>query len=216
MLTGIYCTTTGLNAMTQRMNTISNNVANVNTQGFKQEKISFKPFLQEINGTQPAGKYVDFSTGGQKQTGRELDFAINGDAFFIVKTDQGDRYIRNGSFNCDSFGYLQDKNGNRIKGVSGDVKMEEGKPDQKFALADIKNKASLVLQADGFMASDQTEISPVDYEVSQGRLETSNVDLVYNLSEMMATSRNYAINTRMLMSLDEMMKKAANDIGVIK
>ena len=66
------------------------------------------------------------------------------------------------------------------------------------------------------MASDQTEISPVDYEVSQGRLETSNVDLVYNLSEMMATSRNYAINTKMLMSLDEMMKKAANDIGVIK
>jgi hypothetical protein len=62
------------------MNTISDNVANVNTEGFKQEKISFKPFLNEINGTVSAGKYVDFSAGNQKETGRAYDFAINGDA----------------------------------------------------------------------------------------------------------------------------------------
>ncbi len=216
MLTGIYCSTTGLNTMARKLNTLSNNIANVNTEGFKQEKVSFKPFLREINGAQPSQKAVDFSTGEQKETGRGLDFAINGEAFFTVTTDQGDRYIRNGSFNCDSFGYLQDKNGNRIKGVTGEVKMVEGKPDQQFALVEIENKQSLVLQADGFMASEQNRITPVDYEVSQGRLETSNVDLVYNVTEMIATSRNYAINTKMLMSQDEMMRKAANDIGMIK
>lgn len=216
MLTGIYCSTTGLNAMTQKMNTISDNVANVNTEGFKQEKVAFKPFLNEINGAVSAGKYVDFSAGGQKETGRAYDFAINGDAFFTVKTDQGDRYIRNGSFNCDASGYLTDRNGNRISGVSGDVKMVDGKPDQKFALAAVTNKETLVRQGEGFMAAAQTEISPADYEVKQGRLETSNVDLIYNVSEMIVTSRNYALNTRMLMSMDEMMKKAANDIGTIK
>lgn len=216
MLTGIYCSTTGLNAMTQKMNTISDNVANVNTEGFKQEKIAFKPFLNEINGAVSAGKYVDYSTGGQKETGRIYDFAINGDAFYTVKTDQGDRYIRNGSFNCDASGYLTDKNGNRIAGVSGDIKMVDGKPDQKFALAGVNNKETLVRQADGFMASAQTEVSQADYEVSQGRLETSNVDLIYNLSEMIVTSRNYSLNSRMLMSMDEIMKKAANDIGAIK
>ncbi len=216
MLTGIYCSTTGLNAMTQKMNTISDNIANVNTEGFKQEKIAFKPFLNEINGAVSAGKSIDYSAGGQKETGRIYDFAINGDAFFTVKTDQGDRYIRNGSFNCDSSGYLTDKTGNRIAGVSGEVKMVDGTPDQKFALAAVKNKETLVRQGEGFTTSVQNEISPADYEVKQGRLETSNVDLIYNLSEMIVTSRNYSLNTKMLMSMDEMMKRAANDIGSIK
>jgi len=216
LLTGIYCSTTGLNAMTQKMNTISDNIANVNTEGFKQEKIAFKPFLNEINGAVSAGKSIDYSAGGQKETGRIYDFAINGDAFFTVKTEQGDRYIRNGSFNCDSSGYLTDKTGNRIAGVSGEVKMVDGTPDQKFALAAVKNKETLVRQGEGFTTSVQTEISPADYEVKQGRLETSNVDLIYNLSEMIVTSRNYSLNTKMLMSMDEMMKRAANDIGSIK
>jgi flagellar basal body rod protein FlgG len=198
------------------MNTISDNIANVNTEGFKQEKIAFKPFLNEINGAVTAGKYVDFSAGNQKETGRAYDFAINGDAFFTVKTDQGDRYIRNGSFNCDASGYLTDKSGNRIAGVSGDVKMVDGKPDQKFAMVAVNNKETLVRQGEGFIASAQTEISSADYEVNQGRLENSNVDLIYNVSEMIVTSRNYSLNTRMLMSMDDLMKKAANDIGTIK
>jgi flagellar hook-basal body protein len=205
-----------MNAMSQKIDTLSNNVANVNTEGFKQEKISFKPFLNEFNGVVSAGNYVDYSAGNQKVTGGEYDFFINGDAFFTVKTDQGDRYIKNGSFSCDASGYLTDKNGNRVAGVSGDIKMVDGKPDQKFALADVKNKETFVRGTGGFMASDQTEISPADYEVTQGSLETSNVDLIYNLSEMIVTSRNYTLNSRMLMSMDDIMKKEANDIGAIK
>jgi len=216
MLTGIYCSNTGLNAMAQKMNTISNNLANVNTEGYKQEKISFKPFLKKTNGVVPAGTAADFSTGSPKETGREYDFAINGDAFFVVQTEQGDRYIRNGSFSCDASGYLTDKNGNRIAGVSGSIKMVDGKPDQKFSLVTIQDKEHLVRQADGFMATDQAEVSPADYEVSQGKLENSNVDLINNLSEMIITSRNYAFNGKILMSQDEMLTRAANDIGSLK
>lgn len=216
MLTGIYCSTTGLNALAQKMDTISNNIANVNTEGFKQQKVSFKPFLREINGAQTAGRQVDNSPGSIKETGRELDFAISGAAFFTVLTAQGERYIRNGSFNCDEFGYLQDRNGNKIKGVSGEVSMVDGRPDQKFALVSIANQESLLPQTDGFVASAQTQITEVDYEVSQGRLETSNVDLISNFADLITTSRYYALNTKMLMSLDEMMKKAANEVGVTK
>jgi len=216
MLTGIYCSNTGLNAMEQKMNTIANNLANVNTEGFKQEKISFKPFLKEINGVAPAGIAVDFSAGSQKETGREYDFAISGEAFFKVNTAQGDRYIRNGSFSCDASGYLTDKNGNKIAGVSGDVKMVNGKPDQDFYLVTIKNKEYLTQTENGFVASAQAGVSPADSEVSQGKLESSNVDLIYNLSEMISMSRIYSLNSKMLMSQDEMMKKAANDIGSLK
>lgn len=216
MLNGIYCSNTGLNAMAQKMNTISNNLANVNTEGYKQEKISFKPFLNKTNGVVPAKTAVDFRTGSPKETGREYDFAINGDAFFVVQTEQGDRYIRNGSFSCDASGYLTDKNGNHIAGVSGSIKMVDGKPDQKFSLVTIQNKEHLIRQADGFMATGQAGVSPADYEVSQGKLENSNVDLINNLSEMIITSRNYAFNGKILMSQDEMLTRAANDIGSLK
>jgi len=216
MLTGIYCSDTGINAMEQKMDTIANNLANVNTEGFKQEKISFKTFLNEINGAVPAGIAVDFSAGSQKETGREYDFAINGDAFFKVNTAQGDRYIRDGSFTSDASGYLIDKNGNKIAGVSDDVKMVDGKPDQDFYLVTIKNKEYLTQTADGFMASTQAGLSQANSDVSQGKLECSNVDPIYNLSEMISTSRTYSLNSKMLMSQDDMLKKAANDVGALK
>lgn len=217
MIKGIYCANTGLNATQQKLNTIANNLANVNTDGFKQEKVLFKTFINETNGVVPAGTSVDFTAGSLKETGREYDFAINGDAFFKVNSAQGDRYIRQGSFNCDESGYLTDKNGNKIAGVSGDVKIENGKPDQEFYLVAIKNKAFLTRTEDGFMASEQAEISNQQtFQVVQGKLESSNVDLIYNLSEMISTARSYSLNSKMIMSQDEMLKKAADEIGSLK
>jgi len=116
MIRGIYCSNTGLNAMQQKLNTIANNLANVNTEGFKQEKILFKTFINEINGVVPAGTAVDFSAGSLKENGQE----------------------------------------------------------------------------------------------------SSNVDLIYNLSEMISTARNYSLNSKMIMSQDEMLKKAADEIGLLK
>lgn len=217
MIRGIYCSNTGINAMEQKMNTIANNLANVNTDGYKQEKVLFKSFIQEKNGVVPAAITVDFSAGSLKETGQLNDFAINGDAFFKVNTAQGDRYIRNGSFKCDESGYLTDKNGNKIAGVLGDVKMVNGKPDQKFNLVTIQNKEFLTQTEDGFMASDQAGIAEQgDFEVIQGKLESSNVDLIYNLSEMISTARTYSLNSKMLTSQDEMLKKAAEEIGLLK
>lgn len=217
MIRGIYCSNTGLNAMGHKMNTIADNLANVNTEGFKQERAIFKDFINEAFGVVPDGNAADLSSGSLIHTGRECDFAIEGDAFFKVKTAQGDRYTAYGSFRCDEEGYLTDKNGNRIAGVSGDVRMENGKPDQEFALVTVKDKGYLIRTADGFMAAEQTEISEqATYRVIQGKLESSNVDLIYNLSEMIAASRYFSLNSKMIMSQDEILKKAAEEIGALK
>ncbi len=216
MIKGIYCTNTGLNALQNKMKTLAKNIANVNTEGFRQEKMTFKTLIN-TNGVSSAGAALDFSPGSIKETGRELDFAINGDAFFTIHTPQGDRYIRRGSFYCDTSGYLTDKNGNRVAGVSGEVRMVRGEPDQDFYLADIQDKGCLTWTVDGFMASDPTQVSrPEAVKVLQGKLETSNVDLIYNLSEMIYSCRNFSLNSRMLMSEDEMLKRAADDIGTLK
>jgi flagellar basal-body rod protein FlgG len=217
MLRGIYCSNTALNAMQEKMDNIANNLANVNTEGFRQEKIAFKTWIKEIYGISSTEIKKDFSTGNLKETGREYDFAINGDAFFKVNTAQGDRYIKNGSFNADESGYLMDINGNKVAGVSGEVKMVNGKPDQEFFLINIKNKEHINHTNQGFEASDLAEISRItNVEVIQGQLEGSNVDLIYNLTEMINTSKNYSFNSKILMSQDEMLKKAAEEIGSLK
>ena len=95
--------------------------------------------------------------------------------------------------------------------------MVDGKPDQKFSLVTIKNKEYLTQTENGFMASAQAGVSnQATSEVIQGKLESSNVDLIYNLSEMISMSRIYSLNSKMLMSQDDMLKKAANEIGLLK
>jgi flagellar basal body rod protein FlgB len=74
------------------MNTITDNVANDNTEGFKQEKIAFKPFLNEINGSSIRGQICRLQRRRSKENWRVYDFAIMAMPFFTVTADQVDRY----------------------------------------------------------------------------------------------------------------------------
>lgn len=218
MLRGIYCSNTALNAMGQKMNTIADNLANVNTEGFKQERTSFKNFIDEAYGVEAARNTIDFAAGSLIETGRACDFAIIGDAFFKVRTGQGDRYITNGAFNCGGDGYLTDRYGNKLAGAAGDVMMVNGKPDQDFVLVTVRDKSQLIRTPQGFMAAGETGVSELqeNFQVLQGKLQSSNVDLIYNLSEMITAARYFSLNSKMIMSQDELLKKAAEEIGSLK
>jgi flagellar basal-body rod protein FlgF len=217
MLRGVYCSNSGLNAMQQKLDVIANNIANVNTEGFKQDKMSFKTFKDEIYGVMPPKIVTDFSAGDLRETGRIYDFAVKGDAFFKIDTPQGARYIRNGSFQSDAAGYLVDNNGNKVVGVTGDVKIVNGKPDQDFYLVSFQNKDNLTKTATGFSAADAVGMSKAEnIQVMQGFVENSNVDLIQNMTEMMSIARNYELNSHMMMSQDEILKKAVEEVGSLK
>ena len=86
----------------QRMNQISNNLANVDTSGYKKENITFWEMMFSAADKSPrVGKALkvitDHSQGSVESTGNALDFAINGDGFFKVQTPEGTRYSRNGN-----------------------------------------------------------------------------------------------------------------------
>jgi|LSQX01.1.fsa_nt_gb flagellar basal-body rod protein FlgG len=217
MIGGIYNSNTGLNALQYKMNVLSNNIANVNTEGFKQEKVTFKA-LVDANRIVPSETAYDPNVGSIKETGRELDFAANGDAYFTIHSPQGDKYVKKGSFSCDNSGYLIDHNGNRIAGVNGEVRMVKGKPDQDFSLVKIINKEYLVWTADGFETdpANISKISKSEGKALQGMLETSNVDLTYSLSEMIRIGRGFSFNSKMITTQDELLKKAAEEIGSLK
>lgn len=116
-------------ALWKQMNIVSNNMANMNTAGYKQDDVVFASYLQQtpnalgvgaepIYFTQDYGDFADFSEGSFKETGNPLDAAIKGDGFFCVETKAGERYTRKGQFTLNEEGALTT--------TEGDIVLAEG------------------------------------------------------------------------------------------
>ena len=131
MLGSIYVGLSGMEAYSLAMKTISNDVANLDTLGYKASTLSFsdvfsqpEPSLghenSEFGGSTGSGvKYnqetVDFTPGTMEQTGGALDLAIDGNGFFAVQDSNGDtNYTKTGQFSVDSDGYVVDQAGSRL------------------------------------------------------------------------------------------------------
>ena len=134
---GLFIAASGGTKQLKKLDALSNNIANISTQGFKREmlvyeeiKSPFQKISQNILNTNnlnpyadsdPAVSYVqvtqsltDFAQGSLVKTENPLDVAIEGDGFFTVDTPKGIRYTRNGNFHLDGLGQLVDKVGNLI------------------------------------------------------------------------------------------------------
>jgi len=130
MLESIYIGLSGMNAYAKGLKTISNNVANLDTLGYKASTISFSDLFGEdaysLGYTlQQQGSYgtgvrynpetIDFTQGSFQQTGGALDFAIDGNGFLVVQNDIGDIfYTKTGQFSVDQKGYVVNQNGARL------------------------------------------------------------------------------------------------------
>ena len=138
-------------ALTQqhRLDTIANNLANVNTTGFKGDKLSFRdtfrryahdlldpnttlrdkvPWPQGNVLAQPriSEQVIDLSQGAMKSTGNPLDLAIAGDGFFRVQTPEGEFLTRQGVYHRSSEGFIVDGHGNQLLGEGGPLQIPEG------------------------------------------------------------------------------------------
>ena len=139
---GIYMSAAGAMAYEKRMQVISNNLANINTSGFKKDKGHFqiidspdsiKEDLEKKSistGKQQPPLWLqfetktDFSAGPLKHTGNPLDLALEGDGFFCIKTEQGTQYTRNGNFSLDQDGMLVTMDGLPVLGEGGPINIE--------------------------------------------------------------------------------------------
>lgn len=106
----------------KQMDIVSNNMANMNTSGFKQDEAIFTSYIVETKKaegfgqvpvvfTQDFGIFKDFQEGAFQETGNQLDVAIQGDGFFALETTQGERYTRKGQFSLDYEGKIVTKEG---------------------------------------------------------------------------------------------------------
>ena len=142
MVRGLYIAGTGMQLQRRRMETITNNIANVETTGFKKEFMIAHSYdevmLRRINdishrtwrgnmvgsmnlGTQVDHLHIDFTQGALEGTERTTDLALIGDAFFVIQTPAGERYTKTGHFYINDAGYLTDVEGNQLLGNNGPI-----------------------------------------------------------------------------------------------
>lgn len=143
MIRGLYTAASGMLATIRRMESVTNNLANAQTPGFKQEVTAAGTFAQQLvyrlnrpDGAQQLGPLtlstiaaaplIDFSQGPLQQTGRPLDFALAGPGFFAVQTPEGVRYTRDGSFALDEQGRLVTATGALVLGDQGPIQLPGG------------------------------------------------------------------------------------------
>jgi len=136
MIRSLYSARTGMNGQQMQLDTISNNLANVNTAGFKKSRVQFEDlFYQTIRaagtetadggqvptgiqvgmGVRPTSVAKIFTQGDYSETGNDLDWAIEGRGFFQIMRNGQEYYTRAGSFSRDSEGYIVTGNGDRLQ-----------------------------------------------------------------------------------------------------
>ncbi|HXY77210.1 MAG TPA: flagellar basal-body rod protein FlgF [Candidatus Acidoferrales bacterium] len=141
MDSGFYSAFTGLAARMQSLDLVANNLANVNTVGYKGQKEFYRAYTASLQNSPLSplnqaindfgllgGSRIDFSAGSLDSTGNDTDLAIDGAGFFDVKTKAGaDRYTRNGNFGLNTQRQLVDSQGNLVQGQDGPVQLPNGK-----------------------------------------------------------------------------------------
>jgi flagellar basal-body rod protein FlgF len=118
----------------RQLEVIANNIANVNTTGYKADQSLFEEFLtsgahednfvgsdRKVSYVQDRGTYRDFSEGGLQQTANPLDVAIDGQGFLAVQTAGGERYTRDGNLQLNNVGQLVTQNGDAVLGNAGPI-----------------------------------------------------------------------------------------------
>lgn len=253
MLRGLYTAYTGMLTQQQKMDGISNNLANVDTNGYKKDQMIQKSFDEiltyklhdpEVPHGQSIGKmslgvkvdqvYTDFTQGSMKQTDNSLDLALQGDGFFKVGevNDQGSmdiKYTRDGSFNLNQEGQLVTKDGLFVLGVE-DVPVQLGFDDfrvnrdgsiyqkeeftNQLQVVNFEESQSLRKQGSSLFNVTATSVETAfEGSIEQGFLETSNVNTISEMIDMIATTRTYEANQKIIQTYDATMDKAVNSVG---
>ena len=238
MIVGLYSSVTGKQTGGQNLEIISRNLANINTAGFKKNMPAFRTFMDDvesIQGTSISKVFIDHSQGGLKQTSNKLDMAINGKGYFVMESDEGRKYSRNGHFLLNSnmeiinsVGWRLLDDGGQPLEVPKNVKdllidgegqvMVDGVRLGKLNVIDFENKDVLKeAGSSAFISVDESEGKTSEsYEIAQGFIENSNVSVIDEMVNMISNSRFFEGNARINKTFDrtlEMLISAANGSG---
>ncbi|MCF4098813.1 flagellar basal-body rod protein FlgF [Maritalea mediterranea] len=231
-------------ALRRQMDVVANNMANLNTVGYKNMDILFEEYVmpvarhkdfemldQPLSYTQDWATVHDFSSGSITQTGNPLDVAIQGKGFFVIDTPGGERYTRNGSFQLNERGELVTSEGYNVLADGGFVTFgpeetgititAEGRVTSSagdkgiLRVAEFDNPQSLRREGDT-MFSGENPIYDNPSRFVQMAIERSNVSGVSEMTEMIRVTKAYESISGMQQRQDELRRTAIRKLGDTK
>jgi flagellar basal-body rod protein FlgG len=256
MMRSLWISKTGMEAQQTQLDTISHNLANVSTNGYKKSHAVFEDLmyqnmrqtgsnsseqttlptgLQLGLGTRAVATSRSFTQGNLQQTGNPLDLAVRGNGFFEIQMPDGTTgYTRDGSFQVNAQGQLVTNNGYLVNpgitvpatatsvSVGNDGTVTASLPGQslpqtigQIQLASFVNPAGLDPKGQNLYAETAASGTPSAAapgtnglgQLSQGFVETSNVNVVEELVSMIQTQRAYELNSKAIQTSDQMLAK---------
>ncbi len=223
MISGIFKLLDGAFAQQLRVENISNNLANMGTNGFKKSVMSFDKALSMQNATR-----VDLDQGPVVNTGNQLDVALDGKGFFKVMTPKGIRYTRDGAFSLNNNGEMVSRSGDSIMGDNGPVKINgeeitidrngqivvDGSPVSKLSLVEFNNPQYLKKEGRSYYTydGDESDVVPgTNTNVQQKYIEKSNVDTTEEMVKMIEAFRTFESIQKAIQNMNEVTSKMIND-----
>ena len=226
----------------REMDVVANNIANVDTAGFKVESLISETKSEPLGGKASGGRNVqyvldrglsrDFGQGAMSGTGAPLDVAIEGDGFFQINTDAGERYTRDGRFTLDPTGRLVTGSGHAVGGDGGaeilidpndgpvtiarDGTISQGEERiGKLGVVRFASLSGLSKQGDGLYRNDANiapEAAP-DAILHQGSVEGSNVNAVLEVTRMIEVTREYEKVSKLMDQNSDLGRRTIERLG---
>ena len=218
-------------ALQNQMDIIANNIANSSTAGYQGQNTMFAEALtkattgDQVAFVQDVGVLRNTESGPLGATNNPLDVSIKGEGYFVIETEEGQRFTRNGSFRIDPDGQLVTVDGDPILAEGdlpivfapgetdiqvardGTISTENG-PIGRLRLVTFENQQDMSKTGANMYTTEQEPLEAPDSEFVQGMLEGSNVQAVVELTRMIQVMRSYQGAAKLIESEDERSKRA--------
>ena len=229
-------------ALRSQLDVVANNMANINTTGFKSQRMLFEEYVMpvaEATEFQPTdrnlsyvhdyGTLTNFETGSIKTTGNDFDLAVDGEGFFVVQMADGtEAYTRNGSFHLNNNGQLVTSEGRPVLTDRGPItfSQQDGKIEISqdgtisteqgisgtIRLVNFGNPQELIQVGDSLFTGG-TPVQMTDGKIVQGAIEQSNVQGVEEISRVIEITRAYEIISKLMKDTDDLRQQAISTLG---
>ncbi len=240
MIKGMYTSASGMIPRVQQQEAIANNIANATTAGFKKDDIFVRELSNAERKTTKTNAdwmkpmvtkaFTQHTSGSLDRTGNPLDLAIDGDGFFRLQSPDGTTALtRSGTFEINSDGFLSFPGGYTVLGESGPIQVGDGTV-SIGQTGEVEVNSTIVgrivpyttpdlskLQKIGetmYIAPQGVELTAVPQpSVQQGYLESSNVDVISEMVDMIVSYRIYEANAKSLQTQDASLDNLFNRVG---
>jgi flagellar basal-body rod protein FlgG len=236
MLEGLYSAAAGMQAQQQRMDSVANDLANANTNGYKKSRVAFRDLLyvRDASGNVQSGAGAaattigrGFTQGAMKETGNPLDLAIEDGGFLQVRRADGTNALtRDGSLRLDARGRLTTQQGNLLQpavtvpagtkesdlqiGADGTI-TANNRPVGRIQLVSVRSPEALQSVGDNLFRATAASGAPTALatgRMTQGSVEAATVDVGDSMTEMLDAQRSFQLASKAVQMQDQLLQIA--------